>query len=88
LRGAGLEVDHAATGGGASFQRHVVGDESDEVAGEGSGKSRPAPAFAGLIHGDQLGVAAAQAPMIPEAAAYFGHITEVVSMEHATILVA
>ena len=32
--------------------------------------------------------AAAQAPTIPEAAAYFGHITEVVSMEHATILAA
>jgi hypothetical protein len=30
---------------------------------------------------------AEQVQTIPEAGAYFGHITEVVSMEHATILV-
>jgi hypothetical protein len=30
--------------------------------------------------------AAATAPSIPEAAAYFGHVTEVVSMEHAAII--
>ena len=31
--------------------------------------------------------AAAQAPSMPQAAAYFAHITEVVSMEHAEIVV-